>query len=305
MSSAMKNKQTTHCGYVAIIGRPNVGKSTLLNRLLGEKISITSHKPQTTRHQILGIKTQDNIQTIYVDTPGLHKNVKRAINRYMNRTALQTLEEVDVICWMIESLRWFDEDEWIYKRLKEVKKPIILIVNKVDQIKQKTDLLPYLQQLGEKIDFAQIIPVSAQSGSNVAELEAMIAKLLPENPFYFPEDQLTDRNDRFLAAEIIREKLMRRLHKEIPYALTVEVNEFKEKENILHIHATIWVEKENQKAIVIGDGGLNLKNVGKLARLDMEKLFDNKVFLQLWVKVKENWSDDEKALRSFGYRENK
>lgn len=301
----MNNKESIRCGYVAIIGRPNVGKSTLLNRILGEKLSITSHKPQTTRHQILGIKTQDNIQTIYVDTPGLHKNIKRAINRYMNKTALQTLEEVDVIIWVLEGLRWLDEDEWIYKRLKEIKKPIIVLVNKVDQVKAKTDLLPYLQQLSKKADFVSIMPVSAQKGINVAELEKVIAELLPENPYYFSEDQLTDRNDRFLAAEMIREKLMRRLNQELPYALTVEINEFKEKENILHIHATIWVEKENQKAIVIGEGGQNLKNIGKLARLDMEKLFDNKVFLQLWVKVKENWSDDEKALRSFGYKESK
>jgi len=301
----MKKEQPTYCGYVAIIGRPNVGKSTLLNRILGEKISITSHKPQTTRHQILGIKTEGGKQTVYVDTPGLHKNIKRAINRYMNRAALQTLAEVDVIIWVLEGMRWLDEDEWIYKRLKDIKKPIILLVNKVDQIKAKTDLLPYLQRLSEKADFVQIMPVSAEKGINIAELEALVAELLPESPHYFAEDQLTDRNDRFLAAEMIREKLMRRLNQEIPYALTVEINEFKEKENILHIYATIWVEKENQKAIVIGAGGQNLKNIGKLARLDMEKLFDSKVFLQLWVKVKENWSDDEKALRSFGYKENK
>lgn len=301
----MKKEQLTYCGYVAIIGRPNVGKSTLLNRILGEKISITSHKPQTTRHQILGIKTEGGKQTVYVDTPGLHKNIKRAINRYMNRAALQTLAEVDVIIWVLEGMRWLDEDEWIYKRLKDIKKPIILLVNKVDQIKAKTDLLPYLQRLSEKADFVQIMPVSAEKGINIAELEALVAELLPESPHYFAEDQLTDRNDRFLAAEMIREKLMRRLNQEIPYALTVEINEFKEKENILHIYATIWVEKENQKAIVIGAGGQNLKNIGKLARLDMEKLFDSKVFLQLWVKVKENWSDDEKALRSFGYKENK
>ncbi len=297
--------QHTSCGYVAIIGRPNVGKSTLLNRILGEKISITSHKPQTTRHQILGVKTQDTLQVIYVDTPGLHKNVKRAINRYMNRTALHTLKDVDVIVWLVEGLRWLDEDEWICNKLKNADKPIILVVNKVDQIKQKAELLPHLQKLSEKINFIQIIPLSAQNGSNVPELEAEVAKLLPQNPHLFPADQLTNRNDRFLAAEIIREKLMRRLHQEIPYSLTVEIDEFKHQENILHIYATIWVEKDGQKAIVIGEGGQTLKVIGKLARLDMEKLFANKVFLQVWVKVKENWSDDEKALRSLGYNENK
>jgi len=299
------SKQTakTHCGYIAIIGRPNVGKSTLLNRILGQKISITSHKPQTTRHQILGIKTEGERQTVFVDTPGLHKAGKHELNKYMNRVALQALNDVDVVAWMVEGLKWKEEDDWIYNRLKSLNKPIVLIVNKVDRVEPKTALLPHLQALAQKMEFAAIIPISAQNGSNVEELEATLAKLLPENPHFFPDDQVTDRTDRFLASEIIREKLMRNLHQEIPYALTVEIEEFKEKESILHIHAVIWLEKENQKAIVIGEGGQTLKRVGKAARIDMEKIFEKKIFLQLWAKVKENWSDDAKALQSLGYNE--
>lgn len=295
-------KQITRCGYIAIIGRPNVGKSTLLNRILGQKISITSHKPQTTRQQLLGIKTEDNVQAIYVDTPGLHRDAKQAINRYMNRAALQALEMVDVIGWVVEAGAWTGEEEWISKKLQKVTQPIILIVNKVDKNKDKTALLPYLQQIGEKNTFAEIIPVSAKTGDNMVALEQTFAKYLPENPYMFPDDQITDRNDRFLASEIIREKLMRNLHQEIPYALTVEIEQFQEKDGILHISAIIWLEKENQKSIVIGKKGEQLKNVGQRARMDMEKLFSQKVFLRLWTKVKEGWSDDERALASLGYK---
>lgn len=293
--------EKTYCGYVAIIGRPNVGKSTLLNRILGEKLSITSHKPQTTRHQILGIKTENNIQTIYVDTPGMHRGVKHQLNRYMNRTASQALEMVDVICFVVEELKWTDQDQWILTKLKQLTLPVILVVNKVDQVKDKTLLLPYLQAATEKMQFADIIPVSAEKGDNVAALEKVIAKYIPENPFVFAPDQLTDRNDRFLASELIREKLTRTLHQELPYGLSVEIEQFKVKGKILHINAVIWVERDGQKAIVIGEKGEQLKYIGQKSRLDMEKLFGQKVFLTLWVKVKENWSDDAKALRSLGY----
>lgn len=291
----------SRCGYVAIVGRPNVGKSTLLNCILGQKISITSSKPQTTRHRILGIKTEQNKQAVYVDTPGLHKGVKHTLNRYMNRVASQTLDTVDVIGFVVDGLRWTEEDEWILAKLKKTKQPIILIVNKVDKIQPKTVLLSHLAALNEKHIFANIVPLSAKNGDNVAALEEIIYQLLPASPHYFPEDQVTDRSDRFLASEFIREKLMRSLQQELPYALAVEIEEFKNKDNVLHINAIIWVERDKQKAIVIGEGGKLLKHIGQKARLDMEKAFEQKVFLKLWVKVKEQWSTDERVLRSLGY----
>lgn len=292
---------TTYCGYVAIIGRPNVGKSTLLNRILGQKLSITSHKPQTTRYQILGIKTENNRQTIYVDTPGLHRKIKYAINQYMNRVAQQALLDVDVIGFMVDALHWTEDDEWILSKLKKVKRPIILLVNKVDKVQPKSLLLPRLAELANKGTFTEIVPLSAKNGKNVAEFATLAAKLLPPGPFLFPDDQLTDRSDRFLAAEIIREKLTRALHQELPYALAVEIEEFKTKKKMLHISAVIWLERAGQKAIVIGEKGEGLKLIGQNARLELEKLFDKKIFLKLWVKVKENWSDDAKVLKSLGY----
>ncbi len=295
------NPETTHCGYVAIIGRPNVGKSTLLNKILGEKISITSHKPQTTRHQILGIKTENNNQTIYVDTPGLHRETKHVLNRYMVRTAQQALKDVDIIGFVIEGLRWTEDDTWILDKLKKIAKPIILIINKVDHIHPRTELLPYLAALEEKLAWAGLVPVSAKTGENIGALETTITKLLPLGPLLFPDTQLTDRSERFLASEVIREKLTRYLHQELPYALTVEIEEFKTKGEVLHISALIWLEREGQKPIVIGDKGERLKLIGQRARLSLEKLFGQKVFLRLWTKVKENWSDDVRALQSLGY----
>lgn len=296
----MTQNKIEHCGYVAIIGRPNVGKSTLLNRILGQKISITSHKPQTTRNQILGIKTTPDTQTIFVDTPGLHRKAKHAMNRYMNRAASQALEMVDVVVFMVEGLHWTDEDDWILAKLKKISQPIILLINKVDEIKEKAALLPHIQLLNEKAKFAAVLPISAKKGSNINELEETIQNLLPANPALFPEDQITDRNERFLASEVIREKITRNLHKELPYAVTVQIEEFKIVENILRITALIWVEREGQKKILIGEKGAGLKKIGTLSRLEMEKMFEQKIFLQLWVKVKENWSDDERALREFG-----
>lgn len=291
----------SRCGYVAIIGRPNVGKSTLLNYILGQKISITSHKPQTTRYQILGIKTEGKVQTIYVDTPGLHRTIKGAINRYMNRVAQQALSDVDVIGFVVEALRWTEEEDWILKKLQHTTKPVILIINKVDRIPQKETLLPWLEEISKKRKFTAVIPLSAKNGSNVDSLQKVISKLLPVSPHFFPDDQITDRNDRFLAAEIIREKLTRYLHQEIPYALTVEIEQFKQVDKILHIAAVIWLEKDGQKAIVIGKKGENLKIIGQRSRLELERLFGQKIFLKLWTKVKENWSDDLKALKSLGY----
>lgn len=298
----MSEPEVRRSGFVALVGRPNVGKSTLLNRLLGQKISITSPKPQTTRHRILGIKTEGAVQTVYVDTPGVHQGGKRAINRYMNRAALSTLAEVDVIVMLADGLRWTDEDAQLLKRVMEAGRPVILAVNKVDRIADKTRLLPHLQALAAKAGFLDIVPLSAYSGDNLDVLEKIIASQLPTGDWLFDADQLTDRSERFLAAEIVREKLMRCLGDEVPYALAVELEEFREEEGRRSISAVIWVERAGQKAIVIGRGGEQLKEVGRQARLDMEKLFDAHVFLRLWVKVREGWSDDERSLASLGYQ---
>lgn len=291
------------CGYVALVGRPNVGKSTLLNHLLGQKISITSRKPQTTRHQILGIKTTDSAQVVYVDTPGIHLHGKRAMNRYMNRAAGSALEGVHVALFLVEPLRWTEEDELVLKRLKQSKVPVILVVNKVDTLEDKEALLPYLQEVAAKYEFKHVIPVSALKGTSLDILETNIAEFLEVSGPYYPEDQVTDRSLRFMAAEIVREKLMRRLGQELPYDLTVEIERFKEQKGIVHIHALIWVERKNQKAIIIGKGGERIKAIGEEARHDIEKLVEKKVYLELWVKIKEGWSDDERALQSLGYHD--
>ncbi|MFQ5470938.1 MAG: GTPase Era [Gammaproteobacteria bacterium] len=291
------------CGYIAILGRPNVGKSTLLNYILGQKISITSDKPQTTRHQVLGIKTSSVAQSIYVDTPGLHQNSKKAMNRYMNRAASSIINDVDIIVFVVDALNWTDEDQSIVDKLIEVNAPVILVVNKIDKLGNKNRLLPALESLSSKMDFTDIIPVSAKRGSNVDRLENIIERLLPESPAFFPEEQVTDKSEKFLAAELIREKLMRKLGAELPYALTVEIERFSDKKDLISIDALVWVERPSQKSIVIGKNGSLLKSVGKQARQEMEKMFDKKVFLQLWVKVKEKWSDDERMLRLLGYTE--
>ena len=291
----------TRCGYVALVGRPNVGKSTLLNHLLGQKISITSRKPQTTRHRVLGIKTEGDMQIIYVDTPGLHKEEPKAINRYMNQTASQAILDVDLVVFVVDRLRWTDEDELVLQKLSSAKCPVILAINKVDLVENKAELLPALQRYAEKFPFAEIFPLSALRGHNLAELEATIGKHLPENPHFFPEDQVTDRSERFLAAELVREKVMRQLGEEVPYEITVEIESFKREGKTLHIHALILVEREGQKKIVIGTGGDRIRQIGEEARKDMQKLFDSKIMLKLWVKVKAGWSDDERALRSLGY----
>ena len=298
-----KSAELPHCGYVAIIGRPNAGKSTLLNRILGQKISITSRKPQTTRHRILGIKTTSQAQVVYVDTPGLHQGGKRAMNRLMNRAALDVLLDVDVVLFLVEDLRWSEEEAYILDRLRQCKQPVVLAINKVDKIKPKERLLPHLEMLAAQYPFAEIIPIAARSGKNVTLLEEKLTALLPASPPLFPEDQVTDRSERFLAAELIREKLMRRLAKELPYALSVEIERFALEKGVLHIDALIWVERQPQKSIVIGRQGQVLKQVGQQARRDMEEMFGHKVFLQMWVKVKDKWSDDERALRSLGYME--
>lgn len=288
-------------GYVALVGRPNVGKSTLLNRILGQKLSITSRRPQTTRHQILGIKTEAEVQAIYVDTPGMHKQQVKAINRVMNRSAFNALKDVDVVVMVIDRMRWSEEDDMVLSAIKTQGAPVILAINKIDFIKDRDSLLPWLEEVSQKHSFAQIVPISAKTGRNVEQLEELVANYLPESEAFYPEDQITDRSSRFLAAELVREKIMRQLGDELPYEMTVEIEEFVHDGRLLEISALILVERQSQKAIVIGEKGSRMKKIGMEARKDMEIMFDCKVMLNLWVKVKSGWSDDERALRSLGY----
>lgn len=296
-------ERPARAGYVALLGRPNVGKSTLLNRLLDQKISITSPKPQTTRHTILGINTLADTQIVYVDTPGLHLHARRAMNRYMNRVAGSVIAYVDVVVFLIAALRWTEEDEEVLRRLTEFSGPVILAINKIDRLSDKSRLLPFIQEMSRRREFVEVVPISAVKGDNLGSLEQIIAGLLPESEFLFPEDQVTTASQRFIAAELIREKLTRLLREELPYSLTVEIERFAEEGRLLRISAVIWVERKGQKSIVIGEKGANLKEMGRQAREDMEKIFDRKVFLQTWVKVREGWSDDERALRSLGFDE--
>jgi GTP-binding protein Era len=291
------------CGYVAIVGRPNVGKSTLLNHLIGQKISITSRKPQTTRHRILGVSTRETVQTVYVDTPGLHSAEGRALNRLMNRAALAALRDVDLVLLVVDGTKWVEDDDKVLAEIAAVGKPCVLLLNKVDRVEDKSALLPHIEALRQKHGFAAIVPVSALKGHNLAALESEIATHLPEAPHLFPPDQLTDRSERFLVAEIVREKLMRQLGAELPYANAVQIEEYRTRGNTVHIGAIILVEKQGQKAIVIGQGGERLKRVGQEARADIERLIGQKVMLRLWVKVRSGWADDERALASLGYRE--
>ncbi|MFM2485755.1 GTPase Era [Celerinatantimonas yamalensis] len=293
----------THCGFVAIVGRPNVGKSTLLNCLLGQKVSITSKKPQTTRHRILGIHTEDSYQTIFVDTPGLHIEEQRAINRLMNRAASSSLADVSMVIFVVDGTRWTDDDEMVLNKLRHVNAPVILAVNKIDNISDRNEvLLPHLQVLAQKYAFAQVVPMSAKQGTNVDKIIGWAQQSLPDNVFFFPEDYITDRSSRFMASEIIREKLMRFTGQELPYSTTVEIEQFRMQDNgVYQINALILVERSGQKKMVIGKKGEKLKTIGREARIDMERLFDNKVFLEIWVKVKSGWADDERALRSLGY----
>jgi len=293
------------CGFVAIVGRPNVGKSTLLNRILGQKISITSRRPQTTRHQILGIHTIGESQAVFIDTPGLHQDTKGAMNRYLNRAAASSLADVDLVIMVVDKLTWNAEDQHVFDRVSAQKAPVLLVINKVDQIQDKAVLLPRLTELTKMDAFQEIFPLSAKRGTNVETLEQKVLSLLPKGVPFFPEDQITDRSERFLASEIVREKLTRVLDKEIPYALSVEVETFKREAALLTIETVIWVERASQKAIVIGSGGAVLKSVGTRARGDLEKLFGQKVFLRLWVRVKEHWTDDERALLQLGYADGK
>jgi GTP-binding protein Era len=289
------------CGYVALVGRPNVGKSTLLNRLVGQKVSIVSRRPQTTRHRILGIRTGVGAQLLFVDTPGLQRRAPRAINRMMNRVVEGVLGEVDVVAFVVEAPHWRADDQLVVERLAGAKAPVVLVVNKIDRITPPTALLPYLAEVGGRREFAGVVPVSGQRGINLDRLTAELVRHLPEGAPLFPADQPTDRTERFLAGEIVREKLVERLGEELPHRLTVEIASYREEPGLTRIEAVVWVERPGQKAIVIGQGGRMLKAVGTAARRELERMMDTRVYLQLWAKVAEGWSDDERSLRRLGY----
>ena len=301
------NDDATYCGFVAIVGRPNVGKSTLINKILGQKVSITSRKPQTTRHRVMGIDTDGAYQTIYVDTPGLHSEEKRAINRLMNRAAASSIGNVEMVFFLVEGTQWTGDDEMILNKLRKScqNTPVICVVNKEDNVQIRSEMLPHLQWLGSQYEFEQIMPISAKNGDGVDKLITLARKAIPQGQHHFPEDYITDRSQRFMASEIIREKLMRFTGDEIPYAVTVEVEAFTMQPNgVFNVSALILVEREGQKRMIIGKKGEKLKQIGREARKDMEEMFDNKVFLELWVKVKSGWADDERALNSLGYGDN-
>ena len=297
--------EAEHCGYVAIVGRPNVGKSTLLNRLLGRKISITSRKAQTTRHSLLGIHTRGAFQTLYVDTPGMSGVKARALNRFMDREAMRVLRDVDLVLLVIERDRWQPRDEAALARLEKLPVPVLLVINKIDRLKDKRRLLPLMAESAKKREFAAIVPVSAESGEGAERLQEVIEGLLPPGPKLFDDDQITDRSSRFLAAETLREKLTRLLGEELPHALAVQIDEYAEDEKGIAIHATIFVERDSQKPIVLGRGGERIKRIGTEARLDLQRWLERPVTLRTWVKVREGWSDDERALRSLGYGDEK
>ena len=290
----------SRCGFVAIVGRPNVGKSTLLNHILGQKLSITSRKPQTTRHKVLGIKTVGPVQAIYVDTPGMHVEEPRALNRYMNKAATSALSGVDVVVFVVDQLAWTTADEMVLEKLSKLECPVILAVNKVDRIEKRENLLPHLDMLSRKRDFSEIIPMSALKETNLEPLEEAVGRFLPESVHFYPDDQITDRSERFMASEMVREKITRQLGAELPYSVAVEIEEFKRDGKTLHISALILVEREGQKKIMIGDKGDRLRSIGQDARADMERMFDSKVMLRVWVKVKRGWADSDRALKSLG-----
>lgn len=291
----------SRCGTIAIAGRPNVGKSTLLNRLIGMKLSITAHKPQTTRHSVLGVSTVDDTQLIFVDTPGIHVDGKRALNRVLNRTASSALLDVDAVIFVVQALSWSEDDQRAFEMVNKSEAPVFMVVNKVDQVKDKTRLLPFMESLPVPENLRDLIPLSARNGKNVDVLEKKLVEIVPDGQHQFDADDFTDRSMRFLASELVREQLTRMLAQELPYSLSVEIEQFEVEENLYRVGAVIWVEKSSQKGIVIGKGGAQLKDIGTRSRKAMETLFGQKVFLRLWVKVKEGWADDLRALQSLGY----
>jgi GTP-binding protein Era len=310
----MSTQQGFRAGHVAVIGRPNVGKSTLVNALVGAKVSITSSRPQTTRHRLLGIASFDNGQLLLVDTPGIHRDQGKAtasaMHRWMNRAARGALEGVDAAVLVIEAGRWDDGDTLAYEALKSAGVPVVLAVNQVDRIKDKSALLPFLGEVNAGREFAAVHPISALKRKGLEPLVSTLLELMPEQPALYADDEITDKSQRFLAGELVREQLMRQLGAELPYSTTVEIESFVEEPlrntpggHLLRIGAVIWVERDGQKAIVIGKGGVRLREIGSRAREQMERLFGNKVFLETWVRVREGWSDDEAALRTLGYHD--
>jgi GTP-binding protein Era len=291
----------TRCGYVAIVGRPNVGKSTLLNHLLGRKLAITSRKPQTTRHNLLGVLTEDNNQAVFVDTPGIHEARDRAINRYLVRTAVSVLRDVDLVVMVVERLKWNTEDELVLSFVRKAPVKRLCVINKIDQIEDKTALLPHTERLMKEGEFDEVFPASALRGKGLDVLKAAVFDRLPVGPHLFPPDQITDRSERFIVAEIIREKLMRRVGDELPHRMTVAIERYKSSAKLVEIDANIYVERDSQKAIVIGKKGSRLKSIGQDARHDIEKLVENKVMLRLWVKAKPGWTNNERTLKHLGY----
>ncbi|HCG8216065.1 TPA: GTPase Era [Vibrio parahaemolyticus] len=299
----VRSPENQHCGFIAIVGRPNVGKSTLLNKILGQKISITSRKPQTTRHRIMGVDTDGDYQAIYVDTPGLHIEEKRAINRLMNRAANSSLSDVNLVFFLVDGTHWTKDDEMVLTKLQKSNFPVVLCVNKVDNVQDRNEVMLHMAEMSKKMDFVDVVPISAKQGKNIDVLRKHVRNHLPKATHHFPEEYVTDRSQRFMASEIVREKLMRFTGDELPYSVTVEIERFdyNPETDGFHINALILVERNGQKKMVIGKGGEKIKTIGREARLDMEDLFGRKVYLETWVKVKSGWADDERALRSLGY----
>jgi len=297
----MQDETDFRCGFAALVGRPNVGKSTLLNVLVGQKVSIVTPRPQTTRHRILGLCNLPQAQIAFVDTPGLHRGPGRALNRAMNRAAAAALEDADLCVLVVEALAWTEEDEMVLSRIRRAGRPTIAVVNKVDRVRPRERLLPYLASLSERFDFAEIVPVSALKGDNIDVLRTVIARHLPRSPRLFPEGEVTDRSERFRIAEIIREKLTMELAQEVPYGVAVEVERMTEDEDgRVVVHATIWVDRPGHKPIVIGQRGERLKRIGRAARLELNRLLGRRLHLELWVKVREDWADNAQALRQLG-----
>lgn len=294
-------KNSFRCGFIAVVGRPNVGKSTLINTILGSKVSIVTPKPQTTRHRILGVDSHDDYQAIYIDTPGIHRQANKAMNRLMNRTAANALIDADLVLFMTEANRWTPEDEDVLKRLESVNAPVVALLNKIDRVHPKEILLAALATMSERRKFAEVIPISARRRDGLAALDELVPGYLPESEPLFPEDMVTDRSKDFRAAEVVREKLTLALRQEIPYGLTVQIERFETDENGVAIHAVIWVEKDSQKGIVVGKGGGLLKKIGRAARLELKDEYGVPVHLEMWVKVKDNWADSERELLRLGY----